>query len=422
MLNPDHRRMVTDAARPHHGSVLSPSWPAPTRRRRSIPPPVRRRVSAAERMALRRAVRIGSFLLAALLTADSTISAAMGEPGALLLLPVEIAAAAMATVVGWTAGRGAVRAEPLAMFVLLLVFSVVLFGVAVMPADRTLATAQLATILVGAGLFLPWGRRWHVAGLAAASVLSLAFVAGPFGTVVPDDRVNLLVAVLVASVTSFIGHGIWQDRLRRMLVQQFELRNLSRYAQRQEAHVSELNRELNHVARRDSLTGVGNRLAFDEAISRLLDQGERLRPVRFALALFDIDHFKAYNDEYGHLAGDAALGRLGEILRRATRGSDLAFRFGGEEFVLLLPDVDLHAALSVAERVAAATEVDAGSLPPFTISGGVALCDPADGRDPEPLLRRADAALYIAKRSGRNRIAADELSTAMQRQGLASAG
>ncbi len=71
------------------------------------------------------------------------------------------------------------------------------------------------------------------------------------------------------------------------------------------------------------------------------------------MILFDIDHFKAYNDEHGHLAGDAALGRLGEILRRATRGTDLAFRYGGEEFLLLLPDVDLTGAIAVAERVRA---------------------------------------------------------------------
>jgi diguanylate cyclase (GGDEF)-like protein len=219
------------------------------------------------------------------------------------------------------------------------------------------------------------------------------------------------------------GHALWRRRLRAMLEQQFALRHLSRYAQRQEAHVTELNRELNRVARRDALTGVGNRLALDEAIARLLDQGDRVRPTGFALILFDIDHFKRYNDEHGHLAGDAALGRLGEILRRATRSEDLAFRFGGEEFLLLLPGMDLPTAIGVAERVrVAVAEQGSDGLPPFTVSGGVALCDPADGRDPAPLLRRADAALYLAKRAGRNRIATDELSIAMQRRELAAAG
>jgi diguanylate cyclase (GGDEF)-like protein len=144
--------------------------------------------------------------------------------------------------------------------------------------------------------------------------------------------------------------------------------------------------------------------------------------MRFALVLLDIDYFKLYNDEHGHLAGDAALGRLGQILRRATRDDDLAFRYGGEEFLLLLPEVDLPTAMGVAERVRmAVAESHPGGIPPFRISAGVALCDPADGRDPVPLLRRADAAMYIAKRGGRNRIAADELSVAMEREALASA-
>ena len=370
---------------------------------------------------MRRAVAVGSMLIAGLLLADSAINVALGLPGAAALMPIEIAAAGIAVVVGWATRRGIGSGEPLALALVLVVFGSALMGIAIMPATRVLAAAQLAIILVGAGLFLPWDRRWHIAALASAAALAVAFLASPLGTVVAGDRVNLAVAVLMATATSLIGHELWQARLRWMLVQQFELRNVSRYAQRQEAHVSALNRELNRVARRDSLTGVGNRLAFDEAIAHLLDQGDRLRPVRFAMVLFDIDHFKAYNDEHGHLAGDAALGRLGQILRRTTRGSDLAFRFGGEEFLILLPEVDLTGALAIAERVAAAVEDDTGGVPPFTISGGVALCDPADGRDPEPLLRRADAALYLAKRSGRNRIAADELSVAMQRQGIASA-
>jgi diguanylate cyclase (GGDEF)-like protein len=304
---------------------------------------------------------------------------------------------------------------------MLAVFGVALLGLVLTPDGRTLGTAQLAIILVGVGLFLPWGQSWHVIGLATATAMAAGFVLGPLGAGMSViDRGNLMVAVLMADVTSAIGHRLWRGRLRSMLEQQFALRRLSRYAQRQEAHVTELNRELNHVARRDSLTGVGNRLALDEAIAGLLDQGERLRPLPFALVLFDIDQFKAYNDGHGHLAGDAALGRLGEILRRATRNSDLCFRYGGEEFLVLIPDVGLTGAIAVAERVRVAAAESIG-LPPFTVSGGVALCDPADGRDPEPLLRRADTALYLAKRAGRNRISADELSIAMQRQELASA-
>ena len=383
---------------------------------------VRRRVNAAERRALRRAVRLGAAVMASLLVADAVVNLIIGTRGILTLAPFEIMAAALIAGIGAVVRRGRVRAEPLAMMALIVVFATALLGVVLMPAGRTLATAQLATILVGAGLFLPWDQRWHLAAMTASLTVATVFVASPLGTLLAvPDRANLLLGVGMAAATSFIGHRLWQRRLRGMLEQQFELRNLSQYAQRQESHVMELNRELNHVARRDSLTGIGNRLALDEAIARLLDQGDRLRPLRFALVLFDIDHFKAYNDEHGHLAGDAALGRLGEILRRATRGADLCFRYGGEEFLLLLPEVDLNGAMAVAERVRVATNEGRPGLPPFSVSGGVALCDPADGRDPEPLLRRADAALYLAKRAGRDRIAADELSAAMQREELLSA-
>ena len=405
--------------------MLSPSWPSPASSHRpTLPPAVRRRVRVAERRALRRAVQVGAAVMALLVVADLVTNLASDIPGATALAPWELGAAGLTGLAGLLARRGPLRAEALAMAILLATFAIALIGLSLMPGGRVLGVAQLSIILVGAGLFLPWSQRWHLAGMAAAGLMAAAFAISPLADALPSgEPTNLLAAVLMAATTSAIGHGLWQARLRSMLEQQFALRHLSRYAQRQEAHVTELNRELNRVARRDSLTGVGNRRALDEAIARLLDQGDRLRPTRFALILFDIDHFKGYNDEHGHLAGDAALGRLGEILRRETRGDDLAFRYGGEEFLLLLPEVDLNGAIAVGERVrVAAVEKRAAGLPPFTVSGGVALCDPADGRDPEPLLRRADAALYLAKRAGRNRIAADELSVAMQRQEIASAG
>lgn len=373
---------------------------------------------------MRRVVAIGAAVVALLIVADLAVNLMIGTPGVIRVAPYELAAAAMSVVVGLVARRGRWRSEPSALALMLVVTAAILFGLALMPAGRLLGSAELATLLVGAGLILPWSRQWHTAAIAAACAVVAAAALGPLGQTLEDfDRFSLLAAVAIAGTTSIIGHSIWHARMRAMLEQQFSLRNLSRYAQRQEAQVSELNRELNRVARRDSLTGVGNRFALDEAIARLLEQGNSVRPARFALVLLDIDHFKPYNDEHGHLAGDAALGHLGQVLRMAIRNNDLAFRFGGEEFLLLLPGIDLTGALAVAERVRLAVEESgSSSVPPFTISAGVALCDPADGRDPEPLLRRADTALYIAKRAGRNNIAADELSIAMQRQDLASAG
>lgn len=369
---------------------------------------------------MRRAVLIGSLALAGLLVAEVVLITPFSTSSTLTLVGLNLGGALLSVALGYLTRYGFLRPAFGAVSVLLMACAASLLSLGAVPTGRLLEVGQIATLLVGAGLFLPWSQRWHVGGMMACALMSGAFVASPLAAGLEGgDRVSLLVVVGMASMVSALGHSMWQQRLSGLLEQQFALRNMSRYAQRQETNVTELNRELIVVARRDSLTGVGNRLALDEALARLLDRGARLRPMRFALVLLDIDYFKLYNDEHGHLVGDAALGRMGEILRRATRDEDLAFRYGGEEFLLLLPEVDLSTAMGVAERVRiAVAESTPDGIPPFRISAGVALCDPADGRDPVPLLRRADAALYIAKRRGRNRIAADELSIAMEGEAL----
>jgi len=382
---------------------------------------VRRRVDAAQRRALRAAVTVGGSAIAVLVAADSAFILVTLGDAARAMAVVQVAEMIAAVGIAIAARRALWRPEWLAMALVLLVFSITLLRIGLIEQGRLLPVAHSATILVGTGLFLPWSRRWHAAWLSTAVAMTIVFAAlpPPFG-MLSADHGYLVLAVLSAAGASLVGQALWQDRLRRMLEQQFELRWLSRHAQLQEARVSDLNRELARTARLDALTAVGNRLALDEALARLLEQGDRLRPRRVALVLLDLDHFKDYNDRHGHLAGDAALGRVGEILRHVTRDQDLCFRYGGEEFLLVLPDLDLTGAIAVAERVRQAVEEDEGSgLPPVTISGGVALCDPADGSDPFPLLRRADTALYLAKHAGRNRIAADEVSVAMQRGGMA---
>lgn len=394
--------------------MLSPSWPTSADRRHSISPAVRRRVDAAQRRGLRLAVVMAGATVSVFVTLDAVRSIRSQGSAGVDIVMVQLVELVVVAFLMWLASRRVARIEVLALAMAVVVFGVRLWLLPHSP----VSVAYLVTIIAGTGLFFSWSSRWHGGWLVLAVGMT-----GAAGWLLPGSVVDaeVIFATMTAAAVSFTGQRLWQGRMRRMLEQQFELRGLSRFARRQEAHANTLNRELNHVARRDSLTGVGNRRALDEAIVQLLDRGGRLRPARFALVLFDIDHFKAYNDEHGHLAGDAALGRLGEILRRATRGGDHAFRYGGEEFVLLIPDMDLAGAMTIAERVrVAAEEPRVDGLPPITLSGGVALCDPGDGRDPEPLLRRADAALYLAKRAGRNRIAADELSVAMQRQELAA--
>ncbi len=162
-------------------------------------------------------------------------------------------------------------------------------------------------------------------------------------------------------------------------------------------------------ARVDALTGIPNRRAMNEELSVL-----RMRAVRYghdlAAVLLDLDRFKAYNDLSGHLAGDALLRRIADTLRTSLRGSDSIYRYGGEEFLALLPDQEAVSAQIAAERLRAsvtglALAHPAGGL--VTISGGIAAL--RDGESAEQLLARADSALYAAKQAGRDCVqAADE--------------
>ena len=159
---------------------------------------------------------------------------------------------------------------------------------------------------------------------------------------------------------------------------------------------------LRNDADTDILTGLANRRAFDDALANLL-RGQREHDAMFSLLMLDLDRFKSYNDDFGHLAGDEVLRITGHLLGAALRPSDLAARYGGEEFALLLPDTDVTRAGEVAARILDAFRVFAWPKRAVTISIGVA--QSATNDDATDLIRRADAALYDAKHAGRNQAA-----------------
>lgn len=163
--------------------------------------------------------------------------------------------------------------------------------------------------------------------------------------------------------------------------------------------------EHEHLAFGDALTGVGNRRRFDRDLDRLVgaDSG---RGTQVALAMVDVDHFKRFNDTHGHPVGDAALRHVAAVIAANVREGDLVYRYGGEEFAILLPDTSLDEAHAVLDRIrvaVAAAPLRHGStdLPAVTVSVGLSGTPPVDGPS---ILRTADGALYAAKSNGRNRV------------------
>jgi diguanylate cyclase (GGDEF)-like protein len=168
----------------------------------------------------------------------------------------------------------------------------------------------------------------------------------------------------------------------------------------------EKNEELERLSVTDALTGLYNRRYLMGTLDHEAQRSERTGQP-FTLIMLDVDRFKRFNDTYGHQAGDQVLINVGSVLREATRVVDCASRYGGEEFVVMLPETDVADATDVAERIRATVSerpliVD-GKEAVVTVSVGVAEF-PTDGDSVQSVVAAADAALYLAKKQGRNRV------------------
>lgn len=168
------------------------------------------------------------------------------------------------------------------------------------------------------------------------------------------------------------------------------------------AELAKANSILASLAATDGLTGILNHRAFEEALARDLKRSSR-ESQPYSIVMLDVDHFKHYNDTYGHLAGDEVLKSVAMLLGRCARGSDIVARYGGEEFVVLLPNTDREGALVLAERMRAGIEGHAWSMREVTASFGVATLD-SGSSTPAELVDAADRAMYISKSSGRNKV------------------
>ncbi|MES2016219.1 MAG: sensor domain-containing diguanylate cyclase [Pseudomonadota bacterium] len=194
-------------------------------------------------------------------------------------------------------------------------------------------------------------------------------------------------------------------RLARQVMSLIELRASSRALEAAYATMEKL-------ATFDELTGLLNRRALLTRLREEIDRSSRFGSP-LSLALIDLDHFKQVNDHHGHLAGDAVLRGVGQLLRERTRSTDAAGRYGGEEFCVILPGADTAAAAILGEKLRAAIEetpfhADASATLQATASIGIATYEPLRGANAERLIAAADQAMYRAKQGGRNRIIVEE--------------
>lgn len=220
------------------------------------------------------------------------------------------------------------------------------------------------------------------------------------------DRDHLLEG-MEAGADDYQKKPIDLDELEARLVSATRVIGLQRRLADRTACLRHDSRRFYVASRTDGLTGTGNRLRLDEDLEAMGARAQRYGHSH-AIAMCDIDHFKAFNDCFGHLAGDEALRRVADAIRASLRSGDALYRYGGEELVILLPEQSLDDAATAMERVRAA--VEALAIPSgrgegvLTMSIGIARLEGGHDVPPVEWLDRADEALYRAKRGGRNRV------------------
>lgn len=261
--------------------------------------------------------------------------------------------------------------------------------------------------------------RFAALGLSLEDGRPLRFYAGaplwtpdghPLGTVCVLDAVPRTLRAAQAEGLAALSRQIQHlFELRRYAIEQRRLlaerEAFALQLERAQADLQQRNEQLLHSASHDALTGLLNRTALAQ-LQGNPDTMHQLGRVAYTLMLIDVDHFKQVNDRHGHLLGDRALRAVADAVAGSIREGDVAIRYGGEEFLVVLPGTRLAAAAEVGERIRA--RVARSALPfALTVSIGMAAGEP--GRDaPEQVFDRADQALYRAKAGGRDRLVADD--------------
>ncbi len=223
-----------------------------------------------------------------------------------------------------------------------------------------------------------------------------------------DDR-NHALEGMEAGADDYLAKPLDPHELRMRLIAAERVTNVQRQLATKHHELEAVNRELHETARTDALTRLGNRLRLAEDLAALQARAERYGH-GYAIALCDIDYFKRYNDRYGHQAGDHVLASVAATLMEQCRSGDSVYRYGGEEFLIVLPEQGSIAATVAIDRFRNAVEnlqiehAENDVAKVVTMSGGVAALTGGRAQSWEAVVQDADKALYAAKLAGRNRV------------------
>jgi diguanylate cyclase (GGDEF)-like protein len=266
--------------------------------------------------------------------------------------------------------------------------------------ERAKAYAQIVrlrrlTLALVVGLLFFIGLGAYL--LALSMVRPLDRLTGGAAKVAAGD-LEVDIPVLSRSEVGYLT-DVFNDMVARLRQGREELADINET-------LREKNEELHEISITDSLTELYNRKHLMETLDTEVSRSKRHKHT-FALLVLDIDHFKKYNDTYGHLAGDQVLSKLATVFKTSIRSCDYVARYGGEEFIALLPEIGPEDGVQAAERIRSRVaeekfDGDAGEIT-VTVSVGVASY-PKDGEDPESVIKSADAAMYKAKELGRNQV------------------
>ncbi len=356
------------------------------------------RFRAVQRRRMWAAVRVSCLTVVGVYLFDAVAS---GSKGA-IVVGLDAGMVALALAAWWSLGRRARHHPELVAWVMLFGIGGTTLTTGVAVPDLAIQSVGYLLILPGlVALLLPWRTRMHLAWLAAYLPVGAGFLASSTAmNLTADERGDLAAVLVVAVAASLAGHVLLQRVQLRSFAQLERIRALRRQS---DAYVVQLTRthdalrtlettaqQLEQQALLDPLTGLGNRRAFDADLAAAL--ADRRRSGGPLLALLDVDGLKAWNDAFGHPAGDRALQAVAAALRLSFRAGDQVYRLGGDEFAVLVPSGDLEV---LGNRLGHRLEAEMPGFAPVRASIGLASAQPGD--TPLDITARADAALYASK-------------------------